>query len=149
MIMDNRNKPFEVVIIEDDEGHAEIMMFYIRDACENVSIVHLKNGNEAMNYIERIKSDSGIEPNLVMLDLKMPMFDGHEVLQKIKRSSSLRHIPVVIFTTSNAKTDVEEALNNHANSYIVKPIEESGFKDKIRPIINYWNLNEVMEPIDV
>lgn len=144
--MENLKKPFKVVIIEDDEGHAEITEFYIREACENMSVVHLHNGNDAMKYIAKIKSDSSLEPVLIILDLKMPMFDGHQVLQKIKRSPSLMHIPVIIFTTSNAQTDIEEAFNNHANSYIVKPIEESGFKDIIKPIINYWKLNEVMEP---
>ncbi len=143
--MEDPKNQFEVVIVEDDDDHAEIMKFYIKDACENVSVVHLNNGSEAVKHFTKIETDSSLAPDLIILDLKLPMFDGHEILQKIKKNPSLKQIPVVIFTTSNARSDIEKALKNHANSYILKPIEESGFKDIIKPIINYWKLNEVME----
>lgn len=144
--MENPKKQFEVVIVEDDYDHAEIMKFYIKEACENVSVVHLNSGSAAMQHFTKIETGSSLAPHLIMLDLKLPMFDGHEILQEIKKNPFLKQIPVVIFTTSNARSDIKKALENHANSYILKPIEESGFKDIIKPIINYWKLNEVMEP---
>lgn len=140
--MENLKKQFKVVLIEDDADHAEITEFYIKEASENVSIVHLNNGIEAMRHITEIETDTDRMPHLILLDLQLPMFDGHEILQKIKKNPSLRQIPVVVFTTSNAQTDITRALENHANSYILKPIEEDRFKEIIKPIINYWQLNE-------
>lgn len=140
--MKHKQRQLEIVLVEDDKDHAEIIAFYLKEASAYVSVKHLDDGETTMRYLQRMETDAALIPDLIILDLKIPKYDGHDILQRIKNHPSLKQIPVIIFTTSNACADREKALNNHANSYIVKPIEEYGFKEIIAPIIKYWELHE-------
>ena len=84
----------------------------------------------------------GVYPWLVLLDIKLPKYDGHEVLSHLKANEILRKIPVVMFTTSNAMSDIEAALVNGANSYVQKPTQAGEFGSVIAKILDYWALNQ-------
>ncbi len=145
--MANQINHFNILIIEDDDDHAEIMEFYIKESNKDVSVNRLDDGEKAMQYILNIiKNEPNLSslPNLIFLDLKLPKFDGHEILEKIKKNPFLKQTPVIVFTSSNSNLDVERALENNANSYIVKPIEQNKFKEIINLIITYWQSNERM-----
>jgi len=142
--VENTEGQFSILLIEDNDTHAEITEFYIKEACEDAVINRIVDGEKAVEYIRKGEAGPGPLPQLILLDLKMPRFDGHEVLLEIKKNKIFKHIPVVIFTTSNSKSDVRKAFTNHANSFIIKPIEEGKFKEVIRLIINYWKLNETV-----
>ena len=77
-------------------------------------------------------------PNIVLLDLRMPKIDGLEVLKRIKTSAELKKIPVIILTTSEAKTDYSRAYEYSANSYLVKPMDYDEFTQMMGDFINYW-----------
>lgn len=144
MRREDRERQLEIVLVEDDKDHAEIIEFYIKKASVHASVKHLGDGETTMRYLQRMETNAALIPDLIILDLKIPKYDGHDILQRIKNNPSLKQIPVIVFTTSNACADREKALNNHANSYIVKPIDEHGFKEIIAPIIRYWELHERM-----
>ncbi len=135
-------KEHNLLLIEDSDDHAELTEFYIRDCCPAIEVNRLRDGEEAMTYIEQTKNTELSLPWLVLLDLKLPKYDGHEILIRFKNSPHLAKIPVVIFSTSNSGKDIEQALINHANSYIVKPMEPDRYGEVISEILSYWQLNE-------
>ncbi len=134
----------KLLLIEDNDDHAELAEFYIKDCGPQFQVSRLRDGAEAMAYIERAEcaEQSPSLPWLVLLDLKLPKYDGHEVLSQFKKSPCLAKVPVVIFSTSNSGKDIELALNNHANSYLVKPMEADKYGQLISEMLRYWELNE-------
>ncbi len=131
-----------LLLVEDNDDHAELTEFYIKDCRPELKVCRLRDGAQAMAYIEQSEAAGQSLPWLVLLDLKLPKYDGHEVLAKIKRSSRLAKIPVVIFSTSNSGKDIERALSCHANSYIVKPMEADKYGEVISELLTYWELDE-------
>lgn len=132
----------QLLLVEDSDDHAELTEFYVKDCCPEIEVSRLRDGAEAMAYIEKTETAGQALPWLVLLDLKLPKYDGHEVLARMKRSSRLAKIPVVIFSTSNSGRDIERALNSHANSYIVKPMEADKYGAVISELLGYWEMNE-------
>lgn len=132
----------KLLLIEDSDEHAELAEFYIKDCGQHFVVSRMRDGAEAMAYIEQAECAEQSLPWLVLLDLKLPKYDGHEVLTQLKKSPCFAKVPVVIFTTSNSGKDIELALNNHANSYIVKPMEADKYGEVISELLHYWELNE-------
>lgn len=133
---------YKLLLIEDNDDHAELAEFYIKDCCPKIEVRRLRDGAEAMAYIEQAECAEQCLPWLVLLDLKLPKYDGHEVLSQLKKSRCLAKVPVVIFSTSNSGKDIELAMNNHANSYLVKPMEADKYGQLINELLHYWKLNE-------
>jgi len=77
-------------------------------------------------------------PQLVILDIRLPHMDGHALLREIKSDPILRTIPVVVLSTSAAEVDRARAYGHHANSYLVKPMDPSGFDRLAEALIQYW-----------
>ena len=141
--MKNKQRQLDIILIEDDNDHAEIIEFYIKEVSQHASVKHLDDGKD---HAPSPKNGDGRRPGSRS---NHPRFEDTEIRwarypAKNKNHPSLKQIPVIIFSTSNACADREKALNNHANSFIVKPIEEYGFKEIIAPIIKYWELHEGM-----
>ncbi|WP_417911904.1 response regulator [Candidatus Electronema sp. TJ] len=132
----------KLLLVEDSDDHAELTEFYLKDCRPSLEVRRLRDGAEAMAYIEQAETAAQSLPWLVLLDLKLPKYDGHEILARMKRSGRLSKIPVVIFSTSNSGKDIEQAMNGHANSYIVKPMEADKYGEVISEILEYWELNE-------
>ena len=132
----------KLLLVEDSDDHAELTEFYINDCRPALRVRRLRDGAEAMEYIEQAERLEQRLPWLVLLDLKLPKYDGHEILARMKRSGRLASIPVVIFSTSNSGKDIEQAMSSHANSYIVKPMEADKYGEVISEILEYWELNE-------
>ena len=133
----------QLLLVEDSDDHAELAEFYITDYSDKIRVDRLHDGAEAMIYLERMEASlEQTLPWLVLLDLKLPKYDGHEILARIKNSKRLAGVPVVIFSTSNSGKDIKRALNNYANSYIVKPMEADRYGEVISEILQYWELNQ-------
>jgi hypothetical protein len=132
----------KLLLVEDSDDHAELTEFHIKDCRPEIEVSRLHDGAEAMDYIEQAESAGQALPWLVLLDLKLPKYDGHEILARIKRSSRLAKIPVVIFSTSNSGRDIERALGGHANSYIIKPMEADKYGEVIGEMLRYWEMNQ-------
>lgn len=137
-------EPSSILLVEDEEAHAELTVRAIRKAGNANRIDTVSDGEEALNYLfNRGKfSDRGQypTPGLVLLDIKLPGADGIEVLKKIKEDDNLRKVPVVMLTTSERSEDIESCYKQYANSYLTKPVGFKEFEEKILNLDFYWML---------
>ena len=88
--MKNNQRQLEIILIEDDKDHAEIIEFYLKDACKHASVKRLDDGEKTMRYLQRMETEATLIPDLIILDLKIPKYDGHDILQRIKNHPSLK-----------------------------------------------------------
>ena len=131
-----------ILLIEDDKNHALLEMRCLQDSDVENRIILARDGEEALDYLfQRGRYADNAEnpqPDLVVLDLRLPKTSGKEVLKKIKSSDKLRTIPVVVLTTSKNEDDMIDAYLNHANSYLVKPVGLEKFQQMMVDVANYW-----------
>lgn len=137
--MSTLEHPLEVLLVEDDAGD-ELMT---REAFEDNGIRHtlhvVRDGQEALDFLYRRKGHSGApRPDLVLLDLNLPKYDGREVLKRIKTDPELALIPVVVLTTSSAEEDVLRSYTLHANAYVTKPVDADQFIHAVRQIDDFF-----------
>ena len=135
-------EPLNILLVEDNSAHAELVMAgFEKDNVAN-RIHHVWDGEEALDYLLHKGAYREAEkypvPNLVLLDLRLPKIDGLEVLKVIKEDATLRRIPVVVLTTSDAERDVAMAYDQHANSYLVKPLDFEKFHKMMIDLGFYW-----------
>lgn len=133
-------KPTHFLLIEDDPYHADLICLAFQERGPSNTLTHVSDGVEALNYLQRIeRSSDAVRPDVILLDLKLPKVDGHEVLNQLKQNQALRTIPVVILTTSDSDADRTKAYANSVNSYVIKPIEFDRFKKMITDLRHYWS----------
>ncbi len=142
-----------VLIIEDEEAHAELTKRAIRKAGRATRIDVVGDGEQALEYLFNQGAYSDREeyppPSLILLDLKLPGIDGIEVLKRIKEDVRLKKIPVIMLTTSLREEDIAASYSHYANSYLTKPVGFKEFEDKVMQIDYYWmNLNEPPKTTD-
>ena len=137
-----QGEPLIILFVEDDPAHAEITMRNFKKHRISNRIIHLWDGQEALDYLFRNGQYSDVEkyplPHLILLDLRLPKVDGIEVLEKINSNPGLRCIPTVILTTSEAEIDITKAYNFSVNSYLVKPLDYNQFSKMIESFGFYW-----------
>ena len=135
--MKAKNKLSNILLVEDNPND----VFLIKIALEKVHIhAHLNtvnNGEEAINYIKNLKLEDEF-PNLIFLDINLPKVTGLEVLKFIKQNKSTAHIPTVVFTSSDLKSDMEYSYLNKADLYIHKPNNINSFKETMVYIKNHF-----------
>lgn len=136
------------LLVEDDDDHAKIVERSLR-ADKGIFLVRVSDGVEALKYLRREgQYQTTSRPDIVLLDLKLPKKDGHEVLSEIKEDAALKTIPVIILTTSDAEIDKQKAYENDANSYLVKPLERDSFQKMIQDLGYYWGFwNKPLNPL--
>ena len=113
--------------------------------------VHIAwNGQEALDYLfgrdQYADRKTYPLPDLILLDLKLPGIDGHEVLRQVKSKDCLKRLPVIILTSSEEEGDRALSYDNGANSYLVKPVSFEGFLQVVQQISNYWLVLNVGPP---
>jgi len=132
-------RPVEVLLVEDNPGDVRLMVEALKDAKVNNNLHVVCNGEEAMEFLQREGDYAGaVVPDLVMLDLNLPKKDGREVLAEIKEDPDLKHIPVVVITTSAAEEDILKSYKLHANCYITKPVNFEQFIKVVHSIEDFW-----------
>ncbi|WP_246845893.1 response regulator [Bdellovibrio sp. ZAP7] len=137
----NEPRSLAIHLIEDDDDHAGIVVRLLARSASSSKVERSRDGEEAIEYLEQAKNvETKKLPDLILLDLKLPKKDGHEVLQFIKQDPVLHSIPVVILSTSDAESDRIKAYELYANSYLVKPLELGSFKELTDEIIRYWGV---------
>ncbi len=131
----------KILLIEDDPDHAELIIDVLRTENVKKEIILLKDGLEALDYLQKIDIDGNDEIrsqiDLVILDLNLPKVKGMDVLKFLKNNSRYSSIPVVILSTSADHDTIETAYKNGVNSYITKPISYEGFVEKIKALSIY------------
>lgn len=132
-------RPVEVLLVEDNPGDVRLMVEALKDAKVSNNLHVAKNGEEAMEFLRRKGEFADVPlPDLVMLDLNLPKKDGREVLAEIKEDPGLKHIPVVVITTSAAEEDILRSYKLHANCYITKPVNFEQFMRVVHSIEEFW-----------
>ena len=131
--------PIEVLLVEDSPGDVRLTKEAIKDAKVHVKLHVVADGAQAMAFLARDGEYAGMpRPDLILLDLNLPKKDGREVLEEIKKSPTLKSIPVVVLTTSSSEVDVMQSYMLHANCYITKPVGLEGFLKVVQSIDNFW-----------
>ena len=131
--------PIEILLVEDSPGDVQLTIEALRDAKVSTNLHVAVDGEEAMRFLRRQDDFADApRPDLVLLDLNLPRKSGHEVLDEIKSDASLRRIPVVVLSTSDAESDVLAAYDRNANCYVTKPVDLDHFWEVIRSIDQFW-----------
>ena len=142
MIVNNHlTRSGPVLLVEDNIAHAELIMAAAAANEPQLKMIHLIDGEAALEYIAAaLETDGGEKrlPSLILLDLQLPKMDGLEVLRRLKNSPDTRWIPVVILTTSESENDLRRAYDQHANGYLVKPTTFEEFSNMMRAMGDYW-----------
>ncbi len=126
------------LLVEDNDAHAKLVMMQLRDRDE-LTIDRVPDGEEALAYLRQEGPYANKErPDVVLLDLKLPRLNGHEVLRQLKADEELRGIPVIVLTTSQAEKDMAEAYREHVNSYLIKPFDFARFQRMMEDVAHYW-----------
>lgn len=131
----------EILLVDDSPLDAELAMRGMKAHNLANSIVWLKDGQQTLDYLYRRGEFSGREgatPRLILLDLKMPKVDGMEVTRTIKGDENLRHIPIVIMTSSQEERDLTQSYRMGVNSYIVKPVDFEALSNVASQAGFYW-----------
>lgn len=129
----------EILLVEDSPGDVRLTQEALNDSKMRNNLSVVKDGVEAMAFLnhEGEYADAP-RPDIILLDLNLPRKDGREVLAEIKSSDTLRHIPVVILTTSDDEQDILKSYNLHANCYITKPVDLNRFIQIVKSIEDFW-----------
>ena len=131
--------PPHILLVEDDDDHAELMVRALDEHGWAEDITRLEDGEQALHYLlGNERGEVGRAPDLLFLDLRLPRIDGLEVLRQVKASTRLKRIPVIVMTTSDASIDVERAYENHANAYVVKPVDSEQLDKMVGDASSFW-----------
>ncbi|WP_207496733.1 response regulator [Aridibaculum aurantiacum] len=131
-------KSIKILLVEDNEGDIVLTQEALSDAKLKNEVVVVRDGAEAMDYLNDRKPNPHLLPDLVLLDINLPKIDGKEVLAAIKNDDLLKKIPVVMLTTSSSEIDIRESYNNHANCFITKPVDLDKFFNVVKVIEDFW-----------
>lgn len=141
-------KPIEILMVEDNPNDVELTVEALKDVKVRNNIHVVDNGEKALDFLRQQGAYTGSpRPDLILLDLNLPLMDGREVLQEIKQDESLRRIPVVVLTVSQAQEDILNVYDLHANCYINKPVDFEKFVQVVKNIENFW-LTAVSLPVE-
>ncbi len=132
-------KRIDVLLVEDDAGDVELTKEGLLAAKMMVNLHVVDDGEKALKFLKKEPPyQDAVRPDIILLDLNMPRKNGKETLQEIKADISLRSIPVVILTTSDAETDIVKCYDLGANCYITKPIGFEAFTKVVGIIEEFW-----------
>lgn len=128
-----------LLLVEDNEGD----IILTKEALENSSLIKtmdiVRDGKAAIDMFQNIlQSNTLALPDMVLLDINLPKLNGQQVLQFIKEHPELKHIPVIMFTTSSSEKDIVQSYRNYANCFVSKPVEVDHFMDVVSKIENFW-----------
>jgi two-component system, chemotaxis family, response regulator Rcp1 len=129
----------EVLLVEDSPGDVRLTREAFREADESIHLSVASDGVEAVAFLrqEGLHVDAP-RPDLILLDLNLPKMDGREVLAQIKKDDSLKMIPTLILTTSDAEADIARSYQLQANCYLSKPVELDAFESLVKSISDFW-----------
>jgi CheY-like chemotaxis protein len=141
-------REFHILLVEDNAADARLTLEAFKAQRVGTRISHVVDGAEALDFLRRMgRFTDVVKPDLILLDLNLPRKDGREVLAEIKSDARLRHIPVVVLTTSSAESDVGRAYDLKANCYVQKPPQLDAFQQVVKCIDEFW-IGTALVPAD-
>lgn len=133
-------RPVEILLVEDNPGDVRLTLEAFRERKIRNHLSVVCDGVEALAFLRRERHYACVpRPDLILLDLNLPKKDGHDVLAEIKQEESLRRIPIVVLTTSNAEKDILETFDLPASCYITKPVDFGRFVGVVKLIEDFWS----------
>lgn len=137
--MNTQLQPIEVLLVEDDPGDELMTREAFADNKIGNTLHVVRDGEEALDFFYRRGAHaSAPRPDLVLLDLNLPKYDGRQVLEQVKSDPELCDIPVVVLTTSSAEEDILRSYRLHANAYVTKPVDLEQFMSAVRQIDDFF-----------
>ena len=130
-----------ILLVEDDPKDTELTMTALEEYNLSNEVVVATDGEEALDYLYyrgKFQRRSGENPAVMLLDLKLPKIDGHEVLQRVKADDNLKMIPVVVLTSSREERDMLSSYKLGVNAYVVKPVDFHEFVNAIKELGVFW-----------
>lgn len=142
-----------ILLVDDSDMDVELAVTAFQEVGSLSRIQVATSGRAALDYLFGVGSDADRHmkplPDIILLDLKMPVIDGFEVLRQIKNTPPLRRIPIIILTSSKEDRDRAEAYDTGANSYILKPISFAGFLSVVKIVEDYWIKLNIPPPLAI
>lgn len=141
----------DILLVEDNVDHATLTMRALKDGNVLNEIFWVKDGQEALDFLFQrgryAHETPAPRPGLILLDIRLPKVDGHEVLRQIKSDPALRTIPVIMLTTSERDDEIATCYGNGANSFVSKPVKFTEFVQTVKSVKLYWVMvNRLPEP---
>jgi chemotaxis family two-component system response regulator Rcp1 len=135
----DEGKVIDILLVEDNPGDVRLAQEALKESKIRNKLYVVNDGVEATDFLhQQGKYADAPRPDLILLDLNLPRKSGREVLAEIKTDESLRRIPVVVLTVSNAEEDIIKAYDQHANCYITKPLDFNQFMKVTKTIEGFW-----------
>jgi len=128
-----------VLLVEDNPGDVRLAEEALRESGYAGRLSVARDGVEAVDFLTHAGIFANAErPDIILLDLNLPRMSGREVLERVKESESLRTIPIIILTTSEAEHDIMNAYSAHANCFVTKPVDLDQFMGVLRSVMEFW-----------
>lgn len=132
-------RAIDILLVEDDPGDELITREAFDHNKFNNRLHVAHDGEEGLNFLYRRGEFADVpRPDLILLDLNLPKYDGRQLLEKIKSDPDLARIPVVVLTTSSAEEDILKSYKLHANAYVTKPVDLDQFMKAVRQIDEFF-----------
>lgn len=139
-----------ILLVEDNPDDLELTRIALEESRIANQLTVVRDGQEAVDYLfgqgQYAGRNLSQQPQLILLDLKLPKLDGHEVLQRIRSDERTKYIPVVVMTTSSEESDLFASYNLGANSFVQKPVDFVSFIEAVRQVGLYWLVLNVTAP---
>ena len=132
------NEKFSVLVVDDSEMNRDLLLRRLGKM--DLELSEAGNGEEALKYLN---DDTNEKPDLILLDLNIPIMNGIEFLRTIRGDSVLRSIPIVMLTTSDDERDIAECYDLNVAGYMIKPLDLELFQEIIRTVVIYWSCSEL------
>ncbi|MEM1021847.1 MAG: response regulator [Sphingomonadales bacterium] len=129
----------DILVVEDNKADEVFITRAFAKRVPDISITVVRNGADALDYLETHPL-----PKVILTDLKMPRVDGRQLLKRIKQSAKTRHIPTIVFSTSDDFDDVQSCYAQHANAYMTKPHSPKGYEKVAQSLADYWLAQTVL-----
>jgi len=129
------SRPFTVLLIEDELADAELFQDLLSEVAADIHVEHVENGQAALDLLQRPGAQ---RPDLIVLDLNMPVMNGHDFLSQAKAVAELRAIPVMVLSTSDHPDDIHRAYDGYASGYVVKPGSYQEYTQVLDTVQAYW-----------
>ncbi len=132
-------KLVHVLLVEDNEGDIVLTIEAFEESKIKTKLSVVKNGKDALDFLNNKGMYQDVErPDLILLDLNIPMINGMDVLKEIKQNPVLKTIPVIVLTTSSNPKEIKNAYENYTNSFVTKPLDMTEFLKTIISIEEFW-----------
>ena len=142
----NNQTAATILIVDDNHGHAKLIMKNLKRSGLKNNIVHLDNGRRALDYLfgeGEFDGEEHISDIVLILDLNMPVMDGYQVLEFMRSDKRTMHIPVVVLSTTDDRNEISRCYNLGCNLFMTKPVDYNGFKEAIRRLGEIFSIGEI------